>query len=340
MQIRLRDLERNLADRLQSVYLVSGDETLLVEESCAAIVRAAAERGFTERKVVDEGNATDWEAIQAEAANRSLFAEHRVLDLRIPPRGFDRKASDALRRYVANPFDDVLTLIRTGRLEARQRSAAWFKAIDAAGAVLLVWPLTARELPGWLTSRCRAAGIELTRDAIALLAERVDGNLLAGAQEIEKLKLAGVKSPVDAETLRAAVEDASHFNTFELIDAAFDGHPRRVRKMVRVLRQEGTPVFMVLGAVNSQLRNALRLASGMRVYLPPQRARALRRLGDRLGRTGLERALSECALLDMQAKGALRGDAWQSLERVLVRLAGGRTRTLAQEADHLRYPVR
>ena len=340
MQIRPRDLERNLGAGLQPIYLVSGDETLLVEEACTAIVQAAERTGFTERKVIDEGPATNWESILAEAASRSLFAERRVLDLRIPPRGFDRKASDALRRYLASPFDDVVLLIRTGRLEARQRSAAWFKAIDAAGAVLLVWPLTARELPGWLGNRCRAAGIELTRDANALLADRVEGNLLAAAQEIEKLKLAGMKSPVDAQTLQAAVEDASHFNTFELIDTAFDGKPQRVRKMVRVLRQEGAPVFMLLGAVNSQLRNALRLATGERFYLPPQRARALRRLGDRLGTAGLERALSECALLDMQAKGALRGDAWQSLERVLVRLAGGRARTLAGEAEHLRYPVR
>ena len=340
MQIRPRDLERNLAGGLKPVYLVSGDETLLVEEACAAIAQAAAAAGFTERKVIDEGAATDWEAILAEAANRSLFADRRVLDLRVPPRSFDRKASDVLRRYLANPFDDVLLLIRTGRLEARQRSGAWFKAIDAAGIVLLVWPLAARELPGWLAGRCRAAGIELTRDAIALLADRVEGNLLAASQEIEKLKLAGVKSPVDAETLRAAVEDASHFNTFELIDAAFDGSPQRVRKMARVLRQEGAPVFMVLGAVNAQLRNALRLASGVRVYLPPQRARSLRRLGDRLGIAGLEHALSECALLDMQAKGALRGDAWQSLERLLVALAGRRTRTLAEEAEHLRYPLR
>ena len=340
MQIRPRDLERNLANGLQSVYLVSGEETLLVEEACTAIVQAASAAGFTERKVIDEGNATDWGALLAEAANRSLFAERRLLDLRVPPRGFDRKASDALRRYLANPFDDVLLLIRTARLEARQRSAAWFKAIDAAGAVMLVWPLAARELPGWLRSRCRAVGIELTREAIALLADRVEGNLLAAAQEVEKLKLAGVKSPVDAETLRAAVEDASHFNTFELIDAAFDGHPRRVRKMACVLRQEGAPVFMVLGALNAQLRNALRLASGVRVYLPPQRARALRQLGNRLGTAGLERVLAECALLDMQAKGALRGDAWQSLERILVGLAGRRTRSLADEVEHLRYPLR
>jgi len=325
---------------LKSVYLVSGEETLLVEEGCAAIVQAAGTRGFAERKTIDEGNATDWESVLAEAANRSLFAEQRIIDLRVPPRGFDRKASDALRRYLADPFDDVLLLIRTGRLEARQRSAAWFKAIDAAGVVLLVWPLAARELPGWLTRRGRAHGIELTRDAVALLADRVEGNLLAAAQEIEKLKLAGVKSPVDADTLRAAVDDASHFSTFELIDAAFDGNPRRVRKMVRVLRQEGTPVFMVLGAVNAQLRNALRHASGVRVYVPRQRIRSLNGLRDRLGIAGLEHALSECALLDMQAKGALRGDAWQSLERILVALAGGRTRTLAKEAEYLRYPLR
>ena len=340
MQIRPRDLERNLADGLKSVYLVSGDETLLVEEACAAIVEGALAAGFTERKLIDDGRSTDWDAILAEAANQSLFAERRVLDVRVPPAGFDRKASDALRRYLAAPYDDVLLLIRTGRLEARRRSAAWFKAIDAVGVVLLVWPLAAGELPGWLGSRCRAAGIELTRDAIALLADRVEGNLLAAAQEIEKLKLAGVKSPVDAETLRAAVDDASHFNTFELIDAAFDGNPRRVRKMVRVLRQEGTPVFMVLGAVNAQLRNALRHASGVRVYVPRQRLRSLNGLRDRLGIAGLEHALSECALLDMQAKGALRGDAWQSLERILVALAGRRTRTLAKEAEHLRYPLR
>ena len=340
MQVRPRDLERNLEGGLRPIYLVSGEETLLVEEACSAIVAAAAVRGFTERKIIDEGPATQWEAILAEAANRSLFAESRVLDVRVPPRGFDRKASDALRRYLANPFDDVLFLIRTARLEARQRSGAWFKAIDAAGVVMLVWPLGNRELPGWLTRRCRAAGIELTRDAIALLADRVEGNLLAAAQEIEKLKLAGLKSPVDAETLRSAVEDASHFNTFELIDAAFDGNPRRVRKMVRVLRQEGAPVFMLLGAITAQLRNALRLADGVRVYLPQQRIRSLRRLGDRLGRTGLEYALSECALLDLQAKGALRGDAWQSLERILVSLAGGPARTLSDESEYLRYPLR
>ena len=337
MQVRPEHLADRLAKGLAPVYLVSGDETLLVQEACDAIVEAARRLGHDERNVVEGGPKVDWNGTFAAAGNLSLLAERRILDVRLPPRGFDRQASDALRKYVATPFDDTVFLLRTARLESRQRSSAWFKAIDAAGVVVLVWPLGARELPGWLGRRCRAAGLELSRDALALLADRVEGNLLAAAQEIEKLKLAGVRSPVGVDALAEAVGDSSHFDTFELIDAACAGEPRRVRKMVRVLRQEGVPVFMILGAVASQLRTALRIAGGERVRLPPQRARTLERLARRLGPAGLEAAVSECALLDLQAKGMLRGDAWQSLERIALFLAGAPVRGLEAELDYLRY---
>ncbi len=337
MQVRPGDLERRLAEGLAPVYLVSGDETLLVQEACDAIVRVARERGHGERNVVEGNPKVDWNAAFASAGNLSLLAERRILDVRVSPKGFDRQASDALRKYVGAPFEDTVLLIRTERLEFRQRSSAWFKAIDAAGVTMLVWPLGARELPGWLGGRCRAAGLQLSRDALALLADRVEGNLLAAVQEIEKLKLAGVRSPVDAETLADAVGDSSHFDTFELIDAACAGEAPRVRKMVRVLRQEGIPVFMILGALASQLRSALRLAAGERVRLPPQRARTLERLAKRLGKAGLETAVSDCALLDLQAKGMLRGDAWQSLERIAVYLAGAPVSGLEAELDYLRY---
>ena len=337
MQVRPNDLERRLAQGLAPVYLVSGDETLLVQEACDAIVHAARERGHGERNVVAGNPKVDWNAAFASAGNLSLLAERRILDVRVSPKGFDRQASDALRKYLGAPFEDTVLLIRTERLEARQRSSAWYKAIDEAGITVLVWPLGARELSGWLGRRCRAAGLELSRDALALLADRVEGNLLAAVQEIEKLKLAGARSPVDAETLADAVGDSSHFDTFELIDAACAGEARRVRKMVRVLRQEGIPVFMILGTLASQLRNALRLAKGERVRLPPQRARTLERLAGRLGGAGLERAVAECAVLDLQAKGMLRGDAWQSLERTVVFLAGAPVPGLEAELDYLRY---
>ena len=339
MQVRTDDLDGHLAKGLAPVYLVSGDETLLVQEACDAIVEAARQRGHTERNVVDGAGGLDWNAVFASASNLSLLAERRILDVRLPPKGFDRKASDALRGYLAAPFDDTLFLIRTTRLETRQRSSAWFKAIDKAGVTVLVWPLGARELPRWLGRRCKAAGLELSRDALALLVDRVEGNLLAAVQEIEKLKLAGVRSPVDVDALSEAVGDSSHFDTFELMDAACAGEAARTRKVVRVLRQEGVPVFLILGAVASQLRHALRIARGERPRLPPQRVRALERLAKRLHTAGLEAAIAECALLDLQAKGMLRGDAWQSLERLALFLAGGaQAPGLGTELDYLRHP--
>jgi DNA polymerase-3 subunit delta len=337
LQLKLSELERHLATGLKPMYLISGDEMLLVQEASASVIDAAERDGFAERAVIDGSSDMDWDRVFAEAGNLSLFSERRVLDVRLPTKAFDRTASDALRAYLASPYDDTIILMRTGRLEVRQRRSSWFKAVVAAGAVVLVWPLRSHELPRWLEQRSRAAGLELTRDAIALLADSVEGNLLAALQEIQKLKLARSESRIDVDALRDAVGDASHFDTFELVDAAFNAAPERVRKMIRVLRQEGVPVYLIMGVVTSQLRSAQKIAMGGRPQLSSQRARVLQGLANRFGVSGLERALSECALLDLQAKGMLRGDAWQSLECLLVSLAGIPMRGLVTEVDYLSY---
>ena len=339
MPVNPRDLPRRLAAGLAPVYLISGDEALLVSEACDAVLAAARGQGFTEREIIDGGTGMDWNAVFAAAGNLSLFGDRRVLDVRLPKNRLDKKASQALRDYLAKPPADTLLLIRTERLEPRQRYEAWFKAIEAAGAAVLIWPLTPREFPGWLTERCRAGGVTLTQDALVEFVERVEGNLLAAVQEIEKLKLAGVAMPVGAQALRDAVGDASRYDAFELLDAVCDGAAARVRKMLHVLGQEGrVPVLMVLGALNGQLRNAARIAAGRRPRLAQRRLQRLERLAKRVGPAGLERALAESAMLDMQAKGMLRGDAWASLERLLVRLAGGKSGlgTLGAEAPRLR----
>ena len=337
VQVKPQDLGGQLAGGLAPAYLVAGDETLLVQEACDAVLEAARAEGFSERELIDGAPGVDWNATFASAGNLSLFGDRRVLDVRLAKAVFDRKASEAIRGYLAAPFADTLLLIRAPRLEPRQRSDSWFKALDKAGVVVRVWPLSLRELPGWLEGRCRRAGVTLTPEALAALAERVEGNLLAAVQEIEKLQLVAGSKPMDAAAVRDAVGDASRYDAFELLDAVCAGQAGRVRKMIHVLRQEAVvSEFMVMGALNRQLRDALRLAAGGRPRLPPQRARALERLSSRLGATRLERALAESALLDQQAKGMLRGDAWLSLERLLVFLAGCEgAGSLTREARHL-----
>ncbi len=338
MQMRENQLARHLqGGDFQPVYLVTGDEQLLVDEACDAIIAAAKAQGFDERTVFEAVPRADWRELFAKAANLSLFATKRLLDVRLLGRGVDRAGSDALRRYLGAPLDDTLLLCRAVGFEWRQRSSAWYKAIDKAGVVLATRPVTSRDLPRWLEGRCRAAGVQLEPDAVDALAERVEGNLLAAKQEIDKLKLLNAAAPISAKDVADAVGDSAHFGTFEMIDAALAGQAARTRRMARTLRDEGVAVFMILGALANNLRRLRELGAGGRPRMPRSRVQIADQAVRRLGAGGIDALLQECALLDLQAKGMLRGDAWQSLERILLSLAGRlQPSGLTDEAEALR----
>ncbi|MXY53321.1 MAG: DNA polymerase III subunit delta [Gammaproteobacteria bacterium] len=337
MQIKSNQLQRHLdAGRFAPVYLVSGDEPLLVEEACASIVAAAEANGFSDRKRFDLAVDGSLEEALAGAANLSLFASKRMLDIRLPAKGLDRKGSDTIRRYLGSPPPSTMLLCRAVGLDWRTKSSAWHRAVDKAGAVVQVWPVGARELPRWLDQRCRASGLQLDREAISILAERVEGNLLAAAQEIEKLRLSGRKGTIGADEMRDAVGDSAHFDTFQMIDTAFAGQGARACRMARVLRQDGIPIFMVMGALVNQLRRAREVAAGGSPRMPRNRAQQVKRAVQRLGADRIDALLRAAAVLDLQSKGMLRGDAWQSLERMVVAIAGGDGDGLEERADYLR----
>jgi len=333
VQLKAPDLAGHLKGQLAPVYFISGDETLLVEEAADAVLTAARLAGFTERTVLHAEGSFKWHELLQEGAAMSLFAEKKIIDLRNPTAKFDKVPSEVLREYCASPPEDNLLLIRSPRIEGRQKNAAWFKAIDAVGAVVQVWPISAHELPRWLTARLKRAELSLEPAALTYLAERVEGNLLAAVQEVEKLRLAGLDAPVTVDALSAVLEDAAHYDVFELLDAVFNGEGPRVSRMIRGLRAEGVALFAILGALTSQLRQ---IAEGR---VPPFRRRMTDRLVKRLGSTAaVDRVLAQCALVDQQGKGQLLGDAWLSLEDLLLRLAGVRLPSLEQQAAALRRP--
>ncbi len=320
VQLKQTDISRHLSGPLVPVYLVSGDDPLLVQEACDEILLAARQLDFTERTVMHVERGFHWEELSISAGSMSLFAQKQLLDMRIPTNRFDKAASEALREHVQTPNPDTLLLIRTGRLDPRQKTSAWFKALDKAGVILLVWPVSARELPAWLQKRASRAGLEMDRDALRYLAERVEGNLLAAVQEIEKLRLLDLVQPLTLAALRSAVSDASHYDVFEMIDAALAQQPARASHMLYTLHQEGNQPLAVLGALTSQIRRMLKGG-----YMPPQRKRLVESAMSRLGVKTLRGCLSEASNIDQQIKGMLEGDPWQSLERLLLGLSGTRT---------------
>jgi len=331
--LKAGDLPGQLEGGLAPVYFISGDETLLVEEAADAILSAARARGYTERSVFHAEGAFKWHELLADAASMSLFAEKKILDLRNPSAKFDREASEVLRSYCDKPVEDNLLLLRSTRIDARQKNSAWFKALDSAGVVVQVWPIRLGELPGWLSGRLKAAGLTLTGEAVEYLAQRVEGNLLAAVQEVEKLRLAEIPQPIDLAVLTEVLEDAAHYDTFELLDAVFQGDASRIPRMVHGLKAEGVALFAILGALTAQLRQ---IADGR---VPQFRRRISDRLVKRLGSVdAIDRVLAQCALVDQQGKGQLLGDAWISFEDLLLRLAGTRLPSLESQLGALRRP--
>lgn len=331
VQLKSQDLPGQLKGELAPVYFISGDETLLVEEAADAVLAAARASGYSERTILHAEGSFKWYELQQEGASMSLFAEKKIIDLRNPGAKFDKDASAVLREYCANPPEDNLLLIRSARLDGRQKNGAWFKALDGAGVVVQVWPIGAAELPRWLTARLKRAGQTLEPAALQYLAERVEGNLLAAVQEVEKLRLAELPQPVSMDAMATMLEDASHYDAFELLDAAFSGERGRIPRMVRGLRAEGVALFAILGALTSQLRQ---VAEGR---VPPFRRRVTDRLVKRLGSVqAIDRVLAQCALVDQQGKGQLLGDAWLSLEDLLLRLAGTRLPSLEDQRQALK----
>ena len=316
MPLNVDQLDASLQRSLHGVYLISGEETLRVSEACDAVLRKAREQGFTERSIHHVETGFKWHDVVNDAASMSLFAERKVLDLRIPPTKFDKEASQILRDWadgkIGNP--ETLLLIRTERLQPKQRSSAWFKALESKGAVVLIWPLGPRELPSWLDQRLKSRDLILERDALVALCERVEGNLLAAAQEVEKLALQNLVQPITQEVLLSCLEDTSRFNSFDLIDAAMAGQGERVSKIMASLREDKGSLFAVLGALTSQLRRL-----GQTRGLPPARARTM----EAFARSGpsAKALLAECALLDQQGKGQRIGDAWLGLEQLLLTMA-------------------
>jgi len=327
-------LEDHLAGQLAPVYLVSGDEPLLVQEACDSILAAARSQGYLERSVLYVETGFKWHDLTQNAASMSLFAQRRVVDVRVPAGKLDREASEVLRGYMSDPMIDTLILLRTERLEPKKRNSAWFKALAEGGVVVLIWPIRAAESPRWVQGRLREAGLEFDAPALSYFCQRVEGNLLAAVQEIAKLALAGLPQPISTDHLAAALEDAAHYDTFELLDAVFAADGQRVSRMVRGLREEGVSVFAILGALSAQLRNML---PGGRIA--PQRRRLVDGFIRRLGSAeAIDRVLAQCAIVDQQGKGQLLGDVWLSLENLLLRLAGVRLPSLESQLTYLTRP--
>ena len=340
MPTTLTQLERQLEQGapLAPVYLLAGSEPLLRIEAADALRAAAKAQGFSEREVFDTDNKFDWNNLRAAFSAMSLFATRRVLDVRLPTGKPGKDGAAAIEEYCKSPPPDLCLLISAEEW-SKQHEGAWARGVDKAGAFVPIWPLKPGELPGWVGRRLKSRGVQAEPDAVALLVERTEGNLLAAAQEVDKLALLAKGQRLDAAAMQSLVADSARFDVFGMVEAALRGDAARALRMLRGLQGEGEPIVPLMNWVSGQVQLLNQLAeveaSGGNVAAAMQQARIwdsrqplYRKTLSRLGLRGSQRVLAACAELDRASKGRSDHDPWLLIERVLAALAERRALAL------------
>ncbi len=327
MRVSTDQLARTLEKKLAPVWLVSGDQPLLVGEAADAIRARARAGGYTGRDLFFVERNFDWSELLASSQSLSLFAERRIIELKMPSPRPGKDGGAVLAQLVTNPAPDTLLLVVTGRPERDTWSTAWFKAFEKNGVVVQSWPVEIGQLPQWIIARAGRHGLAIEPDGARLLAERVEGNLLAAHQEIEKLALMHAGGTVSVDDVLAAVANSARYDVYQLGEAALDGDAERSLRILDGLRAEGAEPALVLWAFCRDLRAlaAARADPGAAAgygHQAERRAALLERALRRTEGQPLGPHFIAAGRVDRQIKGLGQGNPWTGLTGLVAAFAG------------------
>jgi DNA polymerase-3 subunit delta len=332
MRLNSEDLPRHLAKGLSGLYVVHGEALLLAIEAADAIRVAARAAGYGEREVIIAEQHFKWAELRNSAQSMSLFASRKVIDLRIPSGKPGVEGAQALQDHCANLDPDTLTLISLPKLEGTALKSKWFASLEEHGTVVSADEVPLAALPTWIAGRLKRQEQSADADTLAFLAQRVEGNLLAAFQEIQKLALLFPAGPLTFDQVKDSVMDVARYDVFKLSEAMLAGDAERYARILDGLRAEGTATVLILWAVAEDIRTLAKVSRAMqqggnlagalrdaRVWGVRQKLveRAVRRFSPVFA----ERALRQAALIDKLIKGLRQGDVWDELLQLGVRCA-------------------
>ena len=321
MQLRAAELEVQLKKSLLPAYAIHGDEPLLAMDAADAVRGAARRAGFTEREVLEPGRGFDWSEFTHATGSLSLFATKKIVELRLPTGKPGPQGSAAIAAYCERPSEDQLLLVTLPRLDRTGQGSAWFNALARHGAVVDIWPLDRPRLPAWINERLARQKQRAPREVLEFLTERVEGNLLAAHQELQKLALLAPEGELALETVQDAVASVARYDPYDAADALVSGDLARYVRVIEGLRAEGEQPTFVLFVISSALF-ALQEGSAERIFNRTLRRSvegALRRFAPKR----IDEAIAQAAAIDRAVKGVGEGDAWQAFIRLGLKLTDG-----------------
>jgi len=333
VRIDTEQLAQQLSRGLKPLYTIHGEEILLALEASDRIRRRCVDEGYSEREVLSAETGFDWSQLAMSGNSLSLFATRRLLELRIPGGKPGNDGANALRRYAEHLPADTVTLISLPKLERAQQSSSWFDALDAAGVVVAANPVTLARLPRWIAGRLALQDQQADEQTLGFLVSRVEGNLLAAHQEVQKLALLFPPGRLELEQVKDAVLDVARYDVFKLGEALLASDAGRFVRMLNGLRGEGAAPPLVLWALAEEARALLHVGRGLAAGRALQqlmrearvwggRAELMPASVRRFTPRELEDALLHAARVDRIVKGLSPGDVWDELLQLGLRLMG------------------
>jgi len=335
MRVKAEQLEGALQQSLQAVYLIYGDEALLVEEAAETVRKQVRQAGANDREVWHIEGRFDWSQIKWHEQTLSLFASQRLIEIRLPSGSPGKEGGEALRRFVSDPPVDTTLLIISGKIDARSQKAKWFSELDKLGVTVPVWPIDITQLPVWINQRMQQKGLKPNTRFASLIAERVEGNLFAAAQEIDKLDLLSTDGELTEALILESVADNARFEAFGLMDTVLMGQSAKIPRIIERLRAEGVDILAVFSAVAWSLRRmvdmSVQLQQGAqleRVFAsqkPPvwdNKKSLMRQALQRHDSQYWRQCLQHMAEIDQAAKGIKKTCPWRLLENLCLQVSG------------------
>ncbi len=333
MKISTEQLPQNLAREVKPLYTVFGSETLLALEASDRIRARARSEGYSEREVLTADSGFKWNQLALAGSSQSLFATRKLLELRIPTGKPGKEGGEALQAYCRALPPDTVTLVYVPDLDWRGQKAAWFEALEHAGIAVEARPVARRALPQWVAGRLKEQGQVADAATLDFIADRVEGNLMAAHQEVQKLGLLFPQGLISFEQVSASVLDVARYDVFNLGEIMLEGDPLRLARVLDGLQGEGTAAPLVLWAFTEEIRAIGKILTGINSGKPasmmlreariwgPSHQSAMQNNLKRFTLGQVTEALRHAAVIDRMVKGLVRGDSWNELLQLALRFA-------------------
>jgi len=328
LDLNIQQLEQHLNKTLAPVYLISGDEPLQIEESLTMIRQQARQQGYTERQVLHVERGFDWSALTENSTSMSLFGDKKLIELRMPTGKPGTAGTKALQEYCQQLPEDALLIIQSGKIEKAALRSKWVTALSNAGVMMRIWPLTGTALVRWIQARLKAQQLPDDRQTAEYITSRVEGNMLAAAQEIEKMALLALSDNQQNVSGTAYVSSQTKYNVFDLVDSILAGQRNKVISILAQFQRESFAPNLVLWGLAELTRAVIYTGAQARAQSTSvQNAfyyTKRNQLGSHAGKFNREQLytlLMKCGQMDQMIKGRASGDVWQSFADVALKLA-------------------